>query len=278
MEDRTVAANGARLPRPGMGTWTLKGDACTALVAHALALGYRHIDTAAAYDNEAAVGAGLRASGVARDAFFLTTKVWWTDLAPADLEASAEASLKRLGVDHVDLLLIHWPNPKIPLEASIAALNRVSARGLARHIGVSNFTLDLLSRAIAASEAPLVANQVEYHPYLDQRKIHAACRAAGMAMVSYCPIFRGDRLFSEPAVAGAAARHGKTPAQIILRWHVQQDGVVPIPRTTRKERLAENLALFDFSLSEAEMAAISALRTAGRRICDFDFSPQWDSA
>ncbi len=273
-----VTAHGAGIPAIGLGTWTLKGSACAELVAHALEIGYRHIDTATSYGNEEAVGAGLRAAGVPRDDFFLTTKVWWTDLAPADLERSAEQSLKRLGVDHVDLLLIHWPNPKIRLEDTIAALNRVRARGLARHIGVSNFTLGLLSRAIAASEAPLVANQVEYHPYLDQRKILAACRAAGMAMVSYCPISRGGPLFAEPAVAGAAARHNKTPAQIVLRWHVQQDGVVAIPRTTKKERLAENLAIFDFTLDEAEMAAISALRTAGRRICDFDFSPQWDPA
>ena len=273
-----VTAHGAGIPAIGLGTWTLKGSACTELVAHALEIGYRHVDTATSYGNEDAVGAGLRAAGVPRDDFFLTTKVWWTDLAPADLERSAEQSLKRLGVDHVDLLLIHWPNPKIRLEDSIAALNRVRARGLARHIGVSNFTLGLLSRAIAASEAPLVANQVEYHPYLDQRKILAACRAAGMAMVSYCPISRGGPLFAEPAVAGAAARHKKTPAQVVLRWHVQQDGVVPIPRTTKAERLAENLAIFDFALDEAEMAAISAMRAAGRRICDFDFSPQWDPA
>lgn len=275
---RSVSANGAMIPVLGLGTWTLKGAACSELVAHALDLGYRHVDTAAAYDNEAAVGAGLRASGVPRADFFLTTKVWWTDLAPADLERSAEESLKRLGVDHVDLLLIHWPNPSIRLEDTIAALNRVRARGLARHIGVSNFTLGLLSRAIAASEAPLAANQVEYHPYLDQRKMLAACRAAGMAMVSYCPIARGGTLFSEPAIAGAAARHGRTPAQVVLRWHVQQDGVVAIPRTTKKERLAENLAVFDFALDADEMAAISALAGAGRRICDFDFSPDWDPA
>lgn len=273
-----VTAHGAAIPAIGLGTWTLKGQACTDLVAHALGLGYRHVDTAAAYDNEAAVGAGLRASAVSRDDIFLTTKVWWTELAPADLERSAEASLKRLGVGHVDLLLIHWPNPRIRLEDTIAALNRVRARGLARHIGVSNFTLGLLAKAIAASETPLIVNQVESHPYLDQRKIHAACRAAGMAMVAYCPIGRGGALFAEPAVAGAAARHGKTPAQVVLRWHLQQDGVVPIPRTTKADRLAENLAVFDFALDAGEMAAISALRGAGRRICDFDFSPRWDPA
>ena len=273
---KIVEANGARIPAPGMGTWTLRGQECADLVRHALEIGYRHVDTAAAYENEEAVGAGLRRSGVPRDAVFVTTKVWWTELEPARLEKSAEASLERLGLDHVDLLLIHWPNPSVPISRSIAALNAVKAKGLARNIGVSNFPTALLAEAIDASEAPLAVNQVESHPYLDQAKVYAACRKAGMAMVAYCPIFRGGPLFSEPAVADAARRHGRTPAQIVLRWHVQTDGVVPIPRTTRRERLEENLALFDFALSESEMDAIGRLTSANERLCDFGFSPHWD--
>jgi diketogulonate reductase-like aldo/keto reductase len=263
-----VNANGAAIPALGLGTWTLKGDDCAKLVTEALSIGYRHVDTAASYENEAAVGSGLRASGIARNDVFVTTKVWWTDIAPGDLERSAEASLKRLGIDEVDLLLIHWPNPKIPLEGSIKALNATKSAGLARHIGVSNFTTTLLSQAIALSDAPLVANQVEHHPYLDQTKVLDACRKAGMAMVSYCPLSRGGPLFEEKAVTDAAARHSKTPGQIVLRWHVQQEGVVAIPRTNRLERLPENFAIFDFALSEAEMAAISALSKANIRICD----------
>lgn len=273
---KIVEANGARIPAPGMGTWTLKGRQCADLVAHALEIGYRHVDTAAAYDNEDAVGAGLSASAVPREAVFVTTKVWWTELEPARLEKSAEASLRRLGLDYVDLLLIHWPNPEVPVARSIAALNKMKARGIARHIGVSNFPTALLAEAIAASETPLAVNQVESHPYLDQSKVYDACRRAGMAMVAYCPIFRGGTLFSQPVVADAARRYGKTPAQIVLRWHVQMDGVVPIPRTTRKERLAENLALFDFALSDQEMSAISSLTAANERLCDFGFSPRWD--
>jgi diketogulonate reductase-like aldo/keto reductase len=273
-----VAVNGAEIPAIGLGTWTLRGDHCSDLVQHALAVGYRHIDTARMYDNEAAVGAGIKASPVPRDDIFLTTKVWWTDLAPPDLERSAEGSLKRLGLDYVDLLLIHWPNAQIPLDGTIKALNRMRERGLTRHIGVANFPTRLLAEAISLSEAPLVANQVEYHPYLDQTKVHAACRAAGLAMVSYCPLYRSGGLLEEPAVLSAASRLGKTPGQIVLRWHVQQEGVVPIPRTTKKERLAENAAIFDFELSDAEMAAISALTIANSRICDYDFSPAegWD--
>lgn len=274
----SVNANGAAIPALGLGTWTLKGDDCAKLVTEALSIGYRHVDTAASYENEAAVGSGLRASGIARNDVFVTTKVWWTDIAPGDLERSAESSLKRLGLDQVDLLLIHWPNPQIPLESSIKALNGVKAGGLTRHIGVSNFTTTLLSQAIALSDAPLVANQVEHHPYLDQTKVLDACRKAGMALVSYCPLSRGGPLFEEKAVTDAAARHSKTPGQIVLRWHVQQEGVVAIPRTNRLARLAENFAIFDFALSDAEMAAISALSKANIRICDYDFSPQWDAA
>lgn len=273
-----VEANGASIPALGLGTWTLKGRDCADLVAHALSVGYRHLDTAAMYDNEEAVGEGLRASGLKREDVFVTTKVWYTDIAPGDLERSATESLTRLGLDHVDLLLIHWPNPAVPVADSIGALNAVRASGLTRHIGVSNFTTGLLAEAIAASEHPLVANQVEYHPRLSQAKVLAACRAAGMAMVSYCPLYRGGALFAEPAIVEAARRTGRTPAQIVLRWHVQQASVVAIPRTTRKERLAENAAIFDFSLTEDEMAAISALSSAQSRICDYAFSPEWDAA
>lgn len=273
-----IKANGAEIPALGFGTWTLKGSQCQELVEHALGAGYRHLDTARMYDNEAAVGAGLKASGVARSDVFVTTKVWWTDLAPADLQRSAEGSLTRLGLDHVDLLLIHWPNAKIPLEGSIEALNRLRERGLTRHIGVANFPTALMRQAIALSEAPLVANQVEYHPYLDQSKVHAACRAAGIAMVAYCPLYRGRGLLEDHVIRTAAARHGKSPAQIVLRWHVQQDGVAAIPRTTKKERLAENAAVFDFTLSNVEMAAIDGLTSANSRLCNFDFSPAsgWD--
>ncbi len=274
----SVNANGAQIPALGLGTWTLSGDDCAELVLRALSVGYRHIDTAAAYGNEKDVGVGLRASDVARDDVFVTTKVWWTDIAPGDLERSTEASLKHLGLDQVDLLLIHWPNPKIPLAGSIKALNAMKRTGLARHIGVSNFPTALLSQAIALSDEPLVANQVENHPYLDQRKVYRLCRDNGMALVSYCPLYRGGDLFSENAIRDAAARHGKTSGQIVLRWHVQQEGVVAIPRTTKIARLSENIAIFDFALSDEEMAAISALTGRNARLCDFGFSPEWDAA
>ncbi|QPC87489.1 aldo/keto reductase [Mesorhizobium sp. NBSH29] len=272
----SVAANGAEIPALGLGTWTLTGKGCTDLVREALSVGYRHIDTARAYDNEEAVGAGLRASGTPREKIFVTTKIWYTDLAPADAVQSAEGSLKRLGLDYVDLLLIHWPNAKIPLAGTMEALNRLRERGLTRYIGVANFPTATLAEAIKLSDAPLVANQVEYHPYLDQTKLMAACRKAGIAFVSYCPLYRDGGLLREPAVMDAASRHRRTPGQVILRWHVQHQGVVAIPRTSRIERLAENAALFDFELSQAEMASITALAERNSRICDYGFSPKWD--
>lgn len=274
----SVNANGASIPALGLGTWTLRGEACSQLVSDALSIGYRHVDTARMYHNEAEVGAGLRASGIARDKLFVTTKVWPIDIAPGDLERSAEASLKDLGLEYVDLLLIHWPNPRIPLQGSIKALNAARRAGLTRHIGVANFPTGLLAEAIALSDAPLVANQVEYHPYLDQSKVLTMSRENGVAMVSYCPLFRGGGLFEEKAVQDAAARHGKTPGQIVLRWHVQQPNVSAIPRTTKKERLAENIAIFDFALSGEEMAAISVLTSRNNRLCDDDFAPEWDGA
>ncbi len=274
----TINANGAHIPALGLGTWTLKGRQCQDLVESAIAAGYRHIDTASMYDNEEDVGAAIAASGLARSELFVTTKVWWSDIAPGDLERSAEESLRRLGLDHVDLLLIHWPNPHLAVEPSIEALNRVRSSGMARNIGVSNFPTALLGRAIAASQAPLACNQVEYHPKLDQSKLIDMCRTNNMALVSYCPLFRGSSLFDEPAIRAASSAHDKKPAQIVLRWHVQQDSVAAIPRTTSKAHLKENLDIFDFALSASEMEAISSIRRAGIRICDYDFSPQWDEA
>lgn len=271
-----VKANGASIPALGLGTFTLEGEDCVTMVREALGRGYRHIDTARMYGNEAEVGQGILKAGLRRDDLFVTTKVWWTDLAGDDLRRSAEGSLERLGLEQVDLLLIHWPNPAVPLAETMAALARAKQDGLTRHIGVSNFTTRHVAEALETCPEPLVANQVEYHPYLDQSKVYAACRKAGMAMVSYCPLHRGGGLLGTEEVLAASRNHGKTPGQIVLRWHVQQDGVVAIPRTSKPERLSENADIFDFELTADEMASISSLAGKGNRICDFDFSPKWD--
>lgn len=271
-----VSAHGARIPSIGLGTWQLTGDTGLEAVKAALAAGYRHLDTAAAYQNEVEVGQGLKASGVNRNVVWVTTKVWWDQIDDGALQASAEASLKRLGLSEVDLLLIHWPNPEIPLARSIRALNAVKRSGLARHIGVSNFTLPLLAEAVRLSEAPLVVNQCEYHPRLDQSKLIAACAAKGMAFVGYTPLGRGS-LMDDPVISAIARAKGVTSGQVILRWHVQQ-GTVAIPRSSNPARIAENINLWHFSLDAAEMAAITALRAPDGRVVKPAFAPQWDAA
>ena len=261
-----VHANGAAIPAIGLGTWPMKGEEAARAVARALEAGYRAVDTAAMYGNEDAVGEGLRAAGVPRADVFVTTKVWYTDIAPGDLERSAEASLRRLGLDQVDLLLIHWPNPDIPLAQSMRALGNAKRRGLARHVGVSNFSAKLLDEAVALSDEPLVANQCEYHPYLNQDRVRAACERHGIAFTSYCPLGKGD-LTRDPAIRSIAAAHGKTPSQVVLRWHVQQPLTVAIPKSGDPGRIAENFRVFDFALTEDEMRRISGLaRPDGRMV------------
>jgi 2,5-diketo-D-gluconate reductase B len=271
-----TAADGARIPLLGLGTWDLRGRACARVVEQALRLGYRHIDTAEIYDNEAAVGEGLRAAGVRRSEVFVTTKIWPTHFAPLELERAARECLARLRLSEVDLLLLHWPNPRIPLAETVGALCRVKRAGLARHIGVSNFTVALLGEAVQAASEPLACNQVECHPFLDQSKVIAACRQHGMAVVAYCPIARGSTRHDQ-VLARIGAAHKKTAAQVSLRYLVQRD-IAVIPRTSKVERLEENAAIFDFTLSEPEMAQIGGLARPDGRLIDWAFSgaPQWD--
>jgi diketogulonate reductase-like aldo/keto reductase len=272
-----VEANGAKIPAIGLGTFKLTGDAATQAVTAALGAGYRHIDTADMYGNEEAVGLGLRDGGVKRDDIFVTTKVWHDNLEGGKLLRSAEGSLKKLGLEQVDLLLIHWPSPQGRVEDWIRDLCLAKTRGLARHIGVSNFTVDLLDRAVACATEPLVANQCEYHPYLDQKAVLAACRRHGIAFTSYCPLGRGS-VSDEPLLQQIARAKGKTASQIVLRWHVQQPGIVAIPKSGTPKHIAENIDVFDFTLSDAEMAQISELKRSGGRVVDPAFAPHWDLA
>ena len=263
------------LPRFGLGTGPLKGDAGIGLMADAIRLGYRLLDTGAWYGNEREVGEAVRASGVERSEIVVLTKIWPSNVGGKDLPRHAEEALKRLGLDHIDVLTPHWPNPTIPLAETIGALNDLRQGGITREIGLSNFPTPMMAEAQRLSEAPLVANEVEYQPYLNQDVVLAACKAMGMTMVTHCPLDRGGALFTEPAVTQAASRLGKSPAQIILRWHVQQ-GAVPIPATHSVARLKENIDVFNFALSEAEMTAISALSTRSHRICAPPVPYEWD--
>jgi len=271
-----VEAKGARIPILGLGTWDLRGRVCARAVEQALRLGYRHIDTAEMYDNEREVGEGLRASGVKRGDVFVTTKIWPSHFAPRELERAARESLARLRLSEVDLLLLHWPNPQIPLAETLGALCKVKRDGLARHIGVSNFSASLLDEAVQTSSEPLVCNQFECHPFLDQSKLIAACRRQRAAVVAYSPIAKG-RARDDETLSRIGAVHNKTGAQVCLRFLVQQD-VVVIPRTSKVERLAENAAIFDFALSDEEMTSIAALASRDGRLVNFSFSgqPKWD--
>ena len=274
---KVLEANGARIPALGLGTWQLRGTACRDMVRDALDHGYRHVDTAIMYGNEEAVGEGIRASGVSRDDVFLTTKVWPDQAADGDLQGALEGSLARLGTDRVDLVLIHWPSPTIPFESTARGLDDVARRGLARHVGLSNITTRGIAEALAACDVPIVCNQIEHHPLLDQTLVREACAEHGLAVVGYCPLFRAGALFDHPAVRGPAERTGRSPAQVVLRWHMQQPNCGAIPKTATPARMRENLAVFNFELTQDEMEALDALGAANDRICDYDFSPRWDA-
>ena len=262
----TLSAHGASIPVLGFGTSPMTGGLTPDTIVAALKAGYRHIDTARKYGTEREVGEAMRASGVPRSDIFLTTKVSHENLRADAFAKSLDNSLAALKVDTVDLLMVHWPNPEIPLAETMTALAKSKREGLARHIGVANFNIALIDQAINLCPEPLVALQAEYHPYLDQSKLLNAARKRGMAFVAYCPLGRG-RLFSDPVLAEIAKARGKSIAQIALRWLMQQ-GVAAIPRSSNPERIADNFKVFDFTLSDGEIARISALKRTNGRIAN----------
>jgi 2,5-diketo-D-gluconate reductase B len=270
-----VEAHGARIPALGFGTFRLEGDVARRMVACALETGYRHVDTAQMYGNEGAVGAAIEGSGVAHDEIWLTTKIWPDNFRDGDLQRAAGASVERLRTVP-DLLLLHWPNPNVPLEETIGALNDAKRRGLARHIGISNCPAALIRQSVALSEEPLIVNQVEYHPYLSQRTVLAELRRHGMALTAYSPIAQG-KVFADATLRQIGGRHGKNPGQVALRWLVQQEGVTAIPRSSREANAEANFEIFDFELSGDEMAQIAGLaHPNGRVVNPAGFAPDWD--
>jgi 2,5-diketo-D-gluconate reductase B len=271
----TLAAHGAAMPAIGFGTMEFPGRAAE-LVAAAIASGYRLLDTARKYGTEEQVGEGIRASGIARGELWVTTKVTELNAREADFLNSAETSLKALQLDYVDLLLIHWPQPKVPFAETLGALAKAKRAGLTRHIGVSNFTLAMLDEAWRVCPEPLITNQIEYHCYLPQDRMLAALKRYGMILTAYCPLARGQ-LLDDATIGAIAKAHGKTIAQIALRWLIQQPMVAAVPRALDEAHIAENLDVFDFSLSEEEMARLSALRRRQLRIADPpERAPKWD--
>jgi len=254
------------MPALGFGTSPLTGGLSADTVLAALKAGYRHIDTARKYGTERAVGEALRVSGLSRKDIFLTTKVSHENLRAGDFAKSVDESLAALGVDYVDLLLIHWPNPEIALTETMPALAKAKRQGLARHIGVANFNIALLDQAIDLCPEPLVALQAEYHPFLDQSKLLAAVRRHRLAFIAYCPLARG-RLFGDPVLADIAAQRGRSVAQIALRWLLQQN-VAAIPFSSKPQRIADNFNVFDFTLDDDEMKRIAALKRSDGRVAN----------
>jgi diketogulonate reductase-like aldo/keto reductase len=263
----SIEHHGSLVPVLGLGTWELRGDACVEAVERALALGYRHLDTAQGYFNEAEVGAGLRRSGVARDQVFLTTKVRPRNYRARDVVTSTEASLAALGVEHVDLLLMHWPSRDVPLEETLGAMRDLQDRGLVRHVGVSNFAPTMLRQACELAE--VFTNQVEYHPYLSQQALLREAERLDHLLTAYSPVARG-RVTDDPVLQEIGANHGKSAGQVALRWLVQQPRVLAIPKAASEANQRRNIEIFDFELSDDEMARVHALDREERLVDDMD--------
>ena len=271
---RHLSIHGVVVPTLGLGTYKLRGSDAETAVRNALDIGYRHIDTAQMYGNEEEVGRGLKASGVARDDVFVTTKVWRDDLDAAGVHRVADESLRKLDTDYVDLLLMHWPNADIPLEETIRALADVRDAGKARLIGVSNTPIEMLERALEI-EPTLACDQVEYHPFLSQDTLLEAVRARGLFLTAYSPIAQGA-VVDDATLQAIGDAHGATPVQVTLAWLIQQDRVAAVPKATSRAHIEANFAALDLTLSADEVAQIDALARS-QRLVQPGFAPDWDA-
>jgi 2,5-diketo-D-gluconate reductase B len=270
---KNITVHQESVPALGFGTWMLNGSSCTDAVTHAIAMGYRHIDTAHMYGNEEYVGKGIKGSGLPRHEIFLTTKVWFTNLKYERVFQSAHESLKKLGTDYVNLLLIHWPNKQIPLEETISAMLELQNAGKTRHIGVSNFPPSLLNEAM--QYANIFCNQVEYHPFLSQQKLLKICEANDIVLTAYSPIAQGE-VNHQPVLIEIGNKYNKTPVQVTLRWLLQQKNVAAIPKAASSQHRRSNLDIFNFELTRDEMKAIFNL-AKNRRLVDAAWAPDWEN-
>lgn len=270
-----IEIRGVKVPALGFGTWALSGRAAYDATLSALALGYRHIDTAQIYGNETEIGRAIRDSRIPRDEIFLVTKIPPSQLHAGPAKRSHDESLKRLGLDYVDLLLIHWPNAQVPLGETLGALAELRQAGKTRFIGVSNFTVALLREAVEGEKAELLCNQVEYHPFLPQRALLSLMKRYCMMLTAYAPVARG-RVFRDKTLIGIGRKYGKTPGQVALRWLVEQERVAAIPKAARREHAAANLEIFDFALAAEDRAAVDALAEGERLVEWGGYSPDWD--
>ena len=272
-DDHTIEVQGTRVPRVGFGTWQITGPDATEAVRDALEIGYRQIDTARAYENEREVGRGIADSGVPRDEIFLTTKIFIDDFEPDRLKRAAEDSLQQLGTDHLDLLLLHWPNPDVPLEATLGAMAELREDGRIRQLGVSNFPAGYLRRALEI--APVFCDQVEYHPFLGQDQLLELAREREVLVTAYSPLAHG-RVPDDATLSRIGERYGKTAGQVALRWLLDQPGVSPIPKASSHDRRLENFEVLDFELTDDERAEIDAL-PKDVRTADPPWAPDWDA-
>lgn len=272
----TLDIKNTSIPRIGLGTWQLNGIDCTNSVSTALELGYRHIDTAQIYDNEAEIGQAIAESGIPRSEIFLTTKIWGDNVASGAAQKSVEESLKKLKTDHVNLLLLHWPVKTIPLHRQIRALQTIQDWGMTKLIGVSNYPVALMQQILDETDAEIVTNQVEYHPYLSQQPVLDFVEKHHMFLTAYCPLSRG-LVRTDPTILKIAGKYGKSAGQVTLRWLIQQGNVLAIPKAANPLHIEDNIQIFDFELTTEEMQQIKDLANPEGRIVNPEWSPQWDA-
>ena len=271
-EDTVLTVQETEIPRLGYGTWQVTGSDATDGVRDALEIGYRHIDTARAYGNEAEVGEGIAAAGVDRGDIFLTTKIWLDDFEPAKLKAAAEDSLRRLRTEYVDLLLLHWPSAGVPMERSLEAMGALREAGRIRHAGVSNFPAGMLARALEIT--PLLADQVEFHPFLAQDRLLALAQERDLTLTAYSPLAHGKAV-GHPELTAIGEQYGKSAGQVALRWLLDQPNVTVLPKASSHERRLENFDVFDFRLSDDDRERIAAL-PKDVRTADPAWAPDWE--
>lgn len=274
---KTIDVQGCKVPALGFGTYKLNGDACVQAVDFAIHEGYTHIDTAQIYENEAEVGDGIKKSGAARDKLFVTTKIWRNEFSGRTALKSVDESLRKLKLDYVDLLLVHWPFPETPVAEMVEAVMKAQETGKAKLIGVSNFNVKQIEEAVKISGGKIVCDQVEYHPYLNQNAVLSTLRKNNMFLTAYSPVARG-LVTKDPTLKEIGLKYGKNAGQVGLRWLVQQDRVAAIPKSATPENIKNNLNIFDFELSVEDMNKIHALARVDGRQIDPEFAPEWDKA